>query len=254
MKEQLWKQVWTPVWLKVSEWLQSEGMEPTLQKFLSSENLDALGSALQKTGLTRANIANLQTLLGLELSFLRSLVWCEALCKELSIVEHEGKKLYLFKFTRSFKRASSTSHGSLPASSHCPLSERQSAVVHTLLQLDKRADRLFPELTQQVASKIFARLGWKWCGVPRLGPHSMRTYHCCEAVNNPDVATADYLALASHMQVSVDTINAVYAAPSLRGPAAQLAFKLHAKSVDENSDPQAVPDAEKEQPKAKAYI
>ena len=35
------------------------------------------------------------------------------------------------------------------------------------------------------------------------------------------------------MQVSVDTMHSVYAAPSLRGPAAQLAFKLH-NTVDEN--------------------
>ena len=35
------------------------------------------------------------------------------------------------------------------------------------------------------------------------------------------------------MQVSVDTMNAVYAAPSLRGPAAQLAFKLH-NTADNN--------------------
>jgi hypothetical protein len=36
---------------------------------------------------------------------------------------------------------------------------------------------------------------------------------------------------------------------SLRGAAAPLAFKLHAKSVDENSDPQTVADAMQEQPK-----
>jgi hypothetical protein len=160
----------------------------------------------------------------------------------------------LFKLTRSFKRANSTSHGSLPASNQWPLSELQSVVVHTLLLLQKRADRLFPKLTQQAASNIFARLGWNWCGVPRLGPHSMRTYHCCEAVNNPDVATADYPALASHMQVSVDTMNAVYAAPSLRGPAARLAFKLHAKSVDENSDPQEQPKKQKLTPETQVQL
>lgn len=65
----------------------------------------------------------------------------------------------------------------------------------------------------------------------------MRTYCCCEAVNNLDVEVADYPALASHMQMTVDTINSVYAAPSLRGPAAQLAFKLH-NTVDENSSKQ----------------
>jgi hypothetical protein len=76
----------------------------------------------------------------------------------------------------------------------------------------------------------------------------MRSYHCCEAVSNPDVATADYPVLASHMQVSVDTMNTVYAAPSLRGPAAQLTFKLHVKAAA-FYDPQAVANAEQQQHK-----
>jgi hypothetical protein len=59
-----------------------------------------------------------------------------------------------------------------------------------------------------------------------LSPHTMRTYSICEAVNNPDVEIADYSALASHMQVSVDTMNAVYAALSSRGLAAQLTFMV----------------------------
>jgi hypothetical protein len=119
-------------------------------------------------------------------------------------------------------------------------------VVHTLLHLDQRAERLFPTLTQQAASKVFARLGWNYCGVPRLGPHSLRTYHCCEAINNPDIAPADYPALA---WVSVDTMNTVYAAPTLRGPAAQLAFKSHAEAAGESHDSQAVADTEQQQRK-----
>jgi hypothetical protein len=118
-------------------------------------------------------------------------------------------------------------------------------MVHTLLHLDKRADRLFQNLTQQAASKILARQGWNWCGMPRLGPHAMRTYNCCSAYNNPEVTIADHAALASHMQVSVDTMNAVYAASSLRDPAAQLAFKLHVDENDENAEP----DVERQQRK-----
>jgi hypothetical protein len=115
-----------------------------------------------------------------------------------------------------------------------------------LLHLDKRADRIFPKLTQQANSQLFAKLGWNWCGIPRLSPHTMRTYYCCEAVNNPDVEVADYPALASRLQVSVDTMNSVYAAPSLRGPAIQLAFKLH-NTVDENSTEQKQQPAPKRQ-------
>jgi hypothetical protein len=248
MKAQLWKQIWTPVWDKIAEWLQSQQIEPTLQNYINSAHSDVLAKYLREQGLTNSDCTNLRTLLGLDLSFSRSQVWREALCRECSVVEHEGSKLYLSKLTRSFKRACSQSHGSLPAATQWPLSVTQSAVVHTLLHLDKRAERLFPKLTQQAASKIFARLGWNYCGVPRLGPHSMRTYHCCKAVNNPDVATADYPALASHMQVSVDTMNTIYAAPSLRGPAAQLAFKLHVKAAGE-VDAHAVANAEQQQHK-----
>jgi flagellar biosynthesis GTPase FlhF len=63
----------------------------------------------------------------------------------------------------------------------------------------------------------------------------MRTYRCCQAVNDPGVIAQDYPALASMMQVSVDTMTHVYAAQSLQGPAAQLAFRLHAS--DEKEQP-----------------
>jgi flagellar motor protein MotB len=61
----------------------------------------------------------------------------------------------------------------------------------------------------------------------------MRTYRCCQAVNNPGVTAQDYPALASMMQVSVDTMTGVYAAQSLQGPAAQLALRLHASGEKE---------------------
>jgi hypothetical protein len=51
------------------------------------------------------------------------------------------------------------------------------------------------------------------------------------------------------MQVSVDTMNTVYATPSLRGPAAQMAFKLHAEAAGEIHDSQAVADTEQQQRK-----
>jgi hypothetical protein len=72
MKSQLWKHIWTPVWNKTAEWLQSQQLDATVQSYISSEHLGAFGSFLQKGGLTHADITNLQTLLGVKLSFLRS--------------------------------------------------------------------------------------------------------------------------------------------------------------------------------------
>ena len=71
----------------------------------------------------------------------------------------------------------------------------------------------------------------------------MRTYQCCEAVNDPDIGLAELPALAAHMQNRLDTLNDFYAARSLRGPVARVTFKRHPKPVDENKEPQ------QEQPK-----
>jgi hypothetical protein len=51
------------------------------------------------------------------------------------------------------------------------------------------------------------------------------------------------------MQVRVDIMNSVYAAPSIRGPAAQLAFKLHAEAAGKIHDSKAVADTEQQQRK-----
>jgi hypothetical protein len=111
--------------------------------------------------------------------------------------------------------------------------------VHTLLHLTSASNYVFPggsrRAVSQAASKTFAQLGFNWCSIPRLGPHAFRTYQCCRAVSNPDIGVQDYPALASRMQVSVDTMVSVYAAQSMKGPAAQLALKLHASAEKESS-------------------
>jgi hypothetical protein len=231
MRGSLWQQVWQPVWAKVMDRLESQMMDTTLQAYLTSDE-----PCLQKHGLTVADIKSLQTLLAVELSFLRSQVWREALCSEFKLVKHTGKKTYEFRTSRSFKTAGRAASGSLTAATRWPLSEKQSAVVHTLLHLEDANARIFPGLSQHAASKVFARLGRNFCGVPRLGPHAMRTYYCYQAINDPDIGVADYPALASRLQVSVDTMTAVYAAPSMRAPAAQLAFRLHASDEKEQLD------------------
>jgi hypothetical protein len=226
MRAQLWEQVWTPVWTKVQDWLRSRGLEASEQSYLSTAHLDTLGSYLRMHGLTDIDITNMRTLMCLELCFQRSQVWLGALCREFSIVEHDGMLLYKFQLSRSFKRASSTSRGSLPASVMWPLSKPQSVLVHTLLHVDKPKERFF-NMSGSSIGRLIKRLGWNWCGIPRLGPHVLRTGFICEAVNRADVTPSDYPALGAHVQSSVDTVLNVYAALSLHGTPAQVAFKLH---------------------------
>jgi len=71
--------------------------------------------------------------------------------------------LYRFQLTRSFKQASTTSRGSIPASTQWPLSELQSVLVHTLLHTSTQVERMFPKLTQQSMAKVIKGLGWKCC-------------------------------------------------------------------------------------------
>jgi hypothetical protein len=234
MLAQLWLQAFQPVWSKVIDpWLQLQKTESTLQAYLATESADSFAEFADKQGLTQQDICHLRVLLQLELSFLRSQVWLGCTVSEFKLIEHDSRKLYEFRTSRSFKTCGKAGAGSLPAATRWPLSEKQSAVVHTLLHGARGGERLFPKLTQQAVFKTFSRLGWNWCGVPKLGPHAMRTYHCSKAVNNGNTTAQDYPALASRMQVSVDTMKAVYVAPSLRAPAAQLAFKLHANNDKE---------------------
>jgi hypothetical protein len=229
MLAQLWQQLFQPVWsLVIDPWLQLQRTESTLQAYLTTETAASSAEFADKQGLMQQDICHLRVLLQLELPFLRSQVWLGCAVSEFKLMEHDGRKLYEFRTSRSFKTCGKAGAGSLPAATRWPLSEKQSAVVQTLLHGARGGERLFPKLTQQAAFKTFSRLGWNWCGVPKLGPHAMRTYHCSKAVNNGDTTAQDYPALASRMQVSVDTMKAVYVAPSLRAPAAQFAFKLHA--------------------------
>ena len=253
MRGQLWTQVWAPVWDKVQDWLLLQGFEATEQSYLSTTHLDTLGPYLRQQGLTDTDCNNLRTLLILELCFQRSQVWLNALCKEFRIEEHEGRMLYRFQLTRSFKRASTTSRGSMPASTQWPLSELQSVLVHTLLHAGTRAERMLPKLTQQSMAKVIKGLGWNWCGVPRLGPHVLRTQYTSEAVNRPDITPAEYPALAAHLQFSLDTL-AVYAAPSLNGPVAQVGFKLHNGSANASATEQQQPEPPKKKQRVEAEL
>ena len=240
MVARLWKQVFEPVWTGVVEpWLQAQKKESSIQSYLSCENFDGFTQFAEEQGLTQQDMKNLRTLLQLDLSFLRSQVWLSSLVSEIHLTEYEGGKLYEFRTSRSFKTAGKPAPESLPAATRWPLSVKTSALVHTLLNLTSASNYVFPGTSRravsQAASKVFAQLGFNWCGIPRLGPHALRTYDCCKHASSPDIGVQDYPALASRMQVSVDTMVSVYAAQTMKGPVAQLAFKLHASAEKENS-------------------
>jgi hypothetical protein len=254
MMTRLWNQVFEPVWTGVIEpWLQAQKKESSVQSYLLCENFEGFTHFAEDQGLTKQDVKNLRALLQLELSFLRSQVWGSSLVSEFHLTEHEGCKLYEFRTSRSFKTAGKPAPGSLPAATRWPLSIKTSALVHILLHLTSASNYVFPGTSRravsQAASKTFAQLGYNWCGIPRLGAHAFRTYQCCKAVSNPDIGVQDYPALASRMQVSVDTMVSVYAAQSMKGPVAQLAFKLHASAEKENSLCEQFSKKEKQQEK-----
>jgi hypothetical protein len=179
MRAELWDQVFQPLWSRVLEpWLHSVKREGALQSYLETRSFDGFAAFAEKQGFTNQDLQNLRILLQLELSFLRSQVWLVCLVSEFKLIEHEVLKLYEFRTLRTFKTAGKAAPGSLPAATRWPLSEKQSALVHTLVHVAGDSNRMLPRLTQQAAAKTFERLGYNWCGVPRLGPHAMRTYHC----------------------------------------------------------------------------
>jgi hypothetical protein len=240
MIAKLWQQVFQPVWTAVLEpWLQQQNRETSIQSYLLCDDFEGFAAFAEKQELTQQDVKNLRTLLQLDLSFLRSQVWLGSLVTEYKLIEHEGRRLYEFRTTRNFKTGGKAAANSLPSASRWPLSENASALVHTLLHLKSASNFIFPGSSLRAISeatyRTFKKLGCNWCGVPRLGPHCMRTYECCKAVNAPGVGVQDYPALASRMQVSLDTMTAVYAAQSMQGPAAQLAFRLHASERKEQS-------------------
>jgi hypothetical protein len=231
----LWSQVWqTTTWAKVVvPYLQQKGVKCTVQSFLRIEAPGAeMAEMAEQAGFTPVDGSNLRTLLQLELSFLRSQVWREALVAEFKLIEHNGEKMYEFRTRRAFKTAGRAARGDLPAATRWPLSSQQSALVHTILHTASSGSRIFKATSGDAVRRTFQRLGFNWLGIPRLGPHAMRSYKTYMAVNDSNVSTQDYPALASRMQVSVDTMTSVYVAPSMRSPAAQLALRLNAAAED----------------------
>ena len=76
-------------------WLSAQGKEASIAAFLRTPlaDLKELAQFAEDVGFTAADDGNLQLLLQLELSFLRSQVWLDAQVSEFELVEHEGRPL-----------------------------------------------------------------------------------------------------------------------------------------------------------------
>eukprot|EP00953_Heterococcus_sp_UTEX-ZZ885_P020322 11376-Heterococcus_DN1.PRE.1 len=152
----LWSQVWQPTWEKVVlPYLQQKGLECSMQSYLSVGKPGAELMALaDQAGFTAADGSNLQTLLQLELSFLRSQVWRDALVADFKVIEHNGEKLYEFRTSRAFKTAGKSARGDLPAATRWPLPAQQSALVHTILHIVSSGNCMFKATSSQAVGQL----------------------------------------------------------------------------------------------------
>jgi hypothetical protein len=240
MMATLWQQLYTSMWEKVVVlWLQKSDDDVHIQSFLAtttvSDHSEQFRTFAANCGVTHNDVLNLKRLLQLELSYLRQQVWRNSLVKEYTmIVEDSGERCYNFRMTRSFKNLGKHAKGDLAPAIEWKLIGKQAALVHTILLLDTSSKYMFKALQSNTVESdksvwnAFQRLGASWCGICNLGAHSMRTYWICMMANSHKMTQDKYAALASRLQVSVDTLTRVYLAPSKNSPAALLARELYA--------------------------
>jgi hypothetical protein len=234
----LWQQLYTSMWEKVVVlWLQKSDDDVHIQSFLAtttvSDHSEQFRTFAANCGVTHNDVLNLKRLLQLELSYLRQQVWRNSLVVEYSMItEDTGERCYNFRMTRSFKNLGKHAKGDLAPAIEWKLIGKQAALVHTILLLDTSSKFMFKALQSNTVESeksvwnAFKRLGASWCAICNLGPHSMRTYWICMMANSPNLTASDYPALASRLQVSIDTLTRVYLAPSKNSPAALLAREL----------------------------
>eukprot|EP00953_Heterococcus_sp_UTEX-ZZ885_P013909 7936-Heterococcus_DN1.PRE.1 len=239
MMATLWQQLYTSTWEKVVVlWLQKSDDDVTVQSFLAtttvSDHSEQFRTFAATCGITHDDVLNLKRLLQLELSYLRQQVWRNSLVKEYTMIVDSGERCYNFRMTRSFKNLGKHAKGDLAPAIEWKLIGKQAALVHTILLLDTSSRYMFKALQSNTVESeksvwnAFKRLGSNWCGICNLGAHSMRTYWICMMANSPNLTASDYPALASRLQVSIDTLTRVYLAPSKNSPAALLARELYA--------------------------
>jgi hypothetical protein len=237
-------QIWSPVWKSVIQpWLRTLNLAGEPQNFLltSAQAVDEgnIVKLADDKGFTKGDAERLQLLLMLHLSCLRSQVWRDSVVEEFELQQRDGRAFYSFSMTRAFKTAACKEDGGMPHLAKWELSETESLLVHTVLTLcrpmlsagTKRTSRMFldsngsPVTQRWIESKV-AQVGCDWLGVPRLGPHTLRTMWISWMVNSGLVAEEDFDSLAAYVQVSRCTMLESYVVASHSGPAQRVGQAL----------------------------
>ncbi|KAG5181906.1 hypothetical protein JKP88DRAFT_309357 [Tribonema minus] len=239
LRKQIWSRVWTSV---IAPWLRVHALPQELQSFMNTNATAAEEGNIIKfadsKGFTRYDAERVQLLLMLHLSCLRSQVWRDSVIEEYELSKRDGKVFYTLHMTRAFKTASCQDDG-IPQLAKWDLSETESTLVHSVLLLcrpmlatgAKSTSRMFLDaagapLTQRWIENKVAEVGKEWLGVPRIGPHSLRTMWLLWMVNSGLITEADFDSLAAYVQVSRCTMLATYVTPSHNGPAQRVGQNL----------------------------
>ncbi|KAG5188965.1 hypothetical protein JKP88DRAFT_287047 [Tribonema minus] len=247
LKEQVWQPIWDEA---ITPWLLAHTASKTVstQDFLAA-SLDGAGDLMafaSAKGVTKEDYINLQNVLKIHLSALRSQVFRDSLVSEYKLQEREGRRGYVLDMTRAFKTCTADSRDGLPHLTSWALSEYESGLIHAIKLLRPLAtlgaggvsDHMFLDTSgkfvpQREMAKDFWAIGREWVGVPRLGPHSLRTMWLSWIVNNnPLISDRDIEALAAYVQVSRATMLDSYVTPSHNGPAQRAGQQLRDGGCD----------------------
>ncbi|KAG5183882.1 hypothetical protein JKP88DRAFT_268651 [Tribonema minus] len=258
MMQALRKQIWSRVWQSIiAPWLRAHDVPQELQSFLNTNASAAEEGNIVKfadsKGFTRYDAERVQLLLMLHLSCLRLQVWRDSVIEEYELSKRDGKVFYTLHMTRAFKTASCQDDG-IPQLAKWDLSETESTLVHSVLLLcrpmiatgAKSTSRMFLDaagapVTQRWIGNKVAEVGKKWLGVPRIGPHSLRTMWLSRMVNSGLITEADFDSLAAYVQVSRCTMLETYVTPSHNGPAQRVGQLMRDGGLNANVPPPTAP-------------
>ncbi|KAG5184605.1 hypothetical protein JKP88DRAFT_314223 [Tribonema minus] len=254
MVRALLTRIWQPTWVSVIQpWLRQLSLPTDSSSFLLTHETGSLALFADSKGFTRGDAERVQLLLMLHLSVFRSQVWRDAVVEEFELVRRDGQVFYTFSLSRVFKTATAQTGDNMPQLTSWQLSETESMLVHAALLLcrplvstgTKRTQRMFLDasgtpVTQRWIEARFAEIGKHWLGVPRLGPHSLRTMWLSWLVNSGLISEQDFDNLAAYVQVSRCVMLESYATPSHNGPAQRVGQLLRdgghaAASADPNA-------------------
>ncbi|KAG5187165.1 hypothetical protein JKP88DRAFT_307933 [Tribonema minus] len=254
LRKQIWSRVWTSV---IAPWLRAHALPQDLQSFMNTYATAAEEGNIIKfadsKGFTRYDAERVQLLLMLHLSCLRSQVWRDSVIEEYELSKRDGKVFYTLHVTRAFKTASCQDDG-IPQLAKWDLSETESALVHCVLLLcrpmlatgAKSTARMFLDaagapVTQRWIETKVAEVGQEWLGVPRLGPHSLRTMWVSWMVNSGLTTEEDFNSLAAYVQVSRCTMLETYVTPSHNGPAQRVGQLMRDGGLNSHVPPPTAP-------------